>query len=78
MAEPLCRICRDTHNRITAACEVDHIKPVASGGSHDRDNLQPLCRACHAAKSERERVEARGGTYRAKRRYGADGWPVDD
>ena len=31
--------------------EIDHIVPVALGGSNDITNLQLLCRACHAEKS---------------------------
>lgn len=30
--------------------EVDHITPIAAGGTSDRENLQTLCRACNAAK----------------------------
>jgi uncharacterized protein YdaU (DUF1376 family) len=31
--------------------EVDHIKPLAAGGSHDMRNLQCLCRPCNRRKS---------------------------
>lgn len=31
--------------------EVDHIFPIALGGSHDWENLQPLCRECHKLKT---------------------------
>jgi 5-methylcytosine-specific restriction protein A len=41
------------------ATVVDHIKPVKDGGSFwDPANHQPLCRACHAAKTARD-VNAR-------------------
>lgn len=30
--------------------EMDHIVPVALGGTTERDNLQPLCRSCNASK----------------------------
>jgi len=33
---------------------VDHIVPKARGGTDDRENLQRLCRACHARKTLRE------------------------
>lgn len=36
--------------------EVDHIKPLFSGGSNDLDNLQALCNLCHARKSAQERA----------------------
>lgn len=39
--------------------EIDHIKPVRDGGAeYDPDNLQSLCRFCHAAKT---RAEVFGG-----------------
>lgn len=48
--EPLCRICK-ADGRITAATEVDHITPKSRGGTDDPTNLQPLCHACHRAKT---------------------------
>src|SRR6185312_12357854 len=54
--EPLCRYCYSM-GRITAAVEVDHIVPIAHGGARlDASNLQPLCRACHSAKTLNESV----------------------
>ncbi|MFE9660322.1 HNH endonuclease [Streptomyces sp. NPDC005955] len=35
--------------------EVDHVRPIAQGGTWDLDNAQTLCRGCHAEKSARER-----------------------
>lgn len=67
-AEPLCRHCRAA-GRTRAATELDHIIPRsrAVGGwvikdgvrmRYDDDrNVQPLCHACHAAKSA---ADARG------------------
>jgi hypothetical protein len=49
---------------------VDHIIPVACGGTNDRGNLQPLCRACNHIKGCRlsnsevaDAVLVRGPTF---------------
>ena len=58
-AEPLCRWCSQ-RGRVTPAQEVDHILPLRDGGTNDRDNLQPLCCACHDDKTVRDmRARAR-------------------
>jgi len=51
------------HNRCCAECgtqagvvEIDHITAVADGGSNEPENLQPLCRDCHATRSEAQRL----------------------
>lgn len=46
--------------------ELDHIIPVAEGGTDGLDNLQWLCASCHAEKSRRE--SARGISRRVARR----------
>jgi 5-methylcytosine-specific restriction protein A len=51
--EPLCRAC-DAAGTVRAAEEVDHVVPLFMGGSNSEDNLQPLCKACHLAKSIEE------------------------
>lgn len=51
--EPLCRPCLDV-DRTTASEEVDHIVPLAEGGTNDRSNLQGICKPCHKAKSVSE------------------------
>jgi 5-methylcytosine-specific restriction enzyme A len=51
--EPLCRLCRAT-GRVVEAVEVDHIVRKRAGGRDELDNLQPLCRPCHSAKTARE------------------------
>lgn len=33
------------------ATEIDHIVELNAGGTNDLDNLQPLCKACHKAKT---------------------------
>lgn len=35
------------------AAQVDHIVPVARGGQHTIDNMQPVCRACNRRKADR-------------------------
>jgi 5-methylcytosine-specific restriction endonuclease McrA len=46
--------------------ELDHIVPVAEGGTDGLENLQWLCPSCHAEKSRRE--TARGISRRVARR----------
>ena len=36
------------------AVQVDHVTPLAEGGSDDVANLQALCASCHAMKSAAE------------------------
>lgn len=38
----------------TPATEVDHIVNLALGGGNGGDNLQSICKACHAAKTALE------------------------
>jgi len=54
LADPLCEPC-ERDGRVTVATEVDHITPLVDGGTHDRSNLQAICRKCHAIKTARER-----------------------
>ena len=35
--------------------EIDHIKPLASGGDNSYDNLQVLCKQCHFVKTKEEK-----------------------
>lgn len=41
----LCLNCKTDEN-----IEMDHIIPLSKGGSHNIDNIQPLCRSCNASK----------------------------
>lgn len=66
--EPLCRACTAA-GRISPAEELDHIVMVSRGGTDDIDNLQPLCKACHADKTARDLGYARHAV-------GQDGYPL--
>jgi 5-methylcytosine-specific restriction protein A len=48
LAEPLCRLCLSAGKTVPATI-VDHIVPLADGGTHAQNNLQPLCKRCHDA-----------------------------
>ena len=41
------------------ADRVDHKRPVARGGTHDRGNLQAMCRKCHWAKTRAEQMQGK-------------------
>lgn len=62
--EPLCRLCLK-QGRTSATTIVDHIKPLAWGGSDERSNKQGLCKPCHDEKSKAERATDAG----QRRRY---------
>ena len=51
---PYCLVC-EGNGVVRFATEVDHIIPLHLGGSNDPSNLQPICRRCHAEKTEREK-----------------------
>jgi 5-methylcytosine-specific restriction endonuclease McrA len=53
--EPLCRSCELT-GLLVPATEVDHIEPlvVAWNRRLDLDNLQPICKVCHAKKTRED------------------------
>lgn len=53
----LCQVCL-AEGRLTEATEVDHIIPKSSGGTDDDANLQAICRACHAKKTQKEAKNA--------------------
>jgi len=64
--EPLCRSCAAV-GRVTAATIRDHIKPLSQGGLDVESNTQPLCTACHDAKSEQEKRQGSKDSWRSYR-----------
>lgn len=60
--EPFCRPCAEA-GRTVLAVEVDHIKELQHGGAMlDEDNLQPICHACHVAKTKGQARKSVGFT----------------
>ena len=71
MSEPLCRHCKQK-GISTPATDIDHIKPINPvdafdmqcgryGHPVDYDNLQSLCKSCHAKKTASSKgIEQRG------------------
>ena len=66
--EPLCRSCSD-QGKTVEATDVDHIVPLADGGDHSDDNLQPLCHECHSRKT----ATMDGGLGKPKTRHNDSG-----
>ena len=50
---PLCESCKATGKLREAEC-VDHVIPLARGGTNDETNLQSLCNRCHSVKTSTE------------------------
>lgn len=48
--EPQCRTCGEP------ATVVDHIRPLQDGGTHDIENLRPLCKSCHDKRTYRDTI----------------------
>lgn len=74
--EPLCRICK-SEGRTTEAEEIDHIKPLAIGGSNDVENLRPLCKSCHQVETAKL-FGGRGVRQTPRISYDAQGFIVED
>ncbi|MCO6436913.1 MAG: HNH endonuclease [Phycisphaerae bacterium] len=52
MKHPLCEDPFNDHDgRVVAGEVVDHIVPLARGGTHNESNLQTLCASCHSKKT---------------------------
>ena len=57
IAHGKCAICDE---KLKQKYEVDHIKPLVSGGTNDIKNLQLLCKSCHKEKTLTEKED---GSY---------------
>ena len=53
------RCCNICEKKVTEF-EIDHVRPLASGGTNDMSNLQVLCKTCHREKCESEKED---GSY---------------
>jgi len=53
-----------------AGLEWDHLLPLELGGSDTIDNLQPLCRGCHKAKSAKDIRDIRKAERQRQRAAG--------
>ena len=64
--DPWCVHCkREDPPRVTAAEEVDHIRPLHKGGKpYDMGNLQGLCRFHHSLKTARENTNEKNRRVR--------------
>jgi len=69
-ANPLCIDCKQLA-RVKAAEVIDHIIPLALGGTDTDDNIRSLCNDCH-----RKRTAEQFG-HRHKPQTALDGWPVE-
>lgn len=54
----LCVMCSQA-GRVTAATQVDHITPIAVGGSDADINKQSLCDQCHKVKTKEDMRQMR-------------------
>ena len=68
MRKGLCAACTQ---KIDAgkAWDIDHILPLALGGTNEPDNLQILCKPCHRAKTTKSDVPRIAKTKRLKARH---------
>jgi 5-methylcytosine-specific restriction protein A len=66
----LCEDCK-AEGRYVPAKVVDHIKPLALGGSDEDSNTRNLCHSHHQIRT----AEQFG--HRKKVKIGVDGWPVE-
>ena len=63
--------CASCYQKIDAgkAWDIDHILPLALGGTNDSENLQVLCRPCHRIKTSKADIPRIAKTKRLKARH---------
>jgi len=74
--------CCDCKAGGAAGLEWDHVIPLAMGGDDTIDNLEPLCRLCHRAKTKTDvghiakakRMQKRGMGIKRQSRGGFQSW----
>lgn len=52
-ADPFCEDCLNAGRGDIPATEVDHVRALEAGGTHDAANLRSLCHPCHTRKTNR-------------------------
>ena len=60
LADPHCKSCGKL-TQFPYGFALDHITPLAAGGTDAPENLQILCHTCHDMKSEMENVDRGDG-----------------
>ncbi|MFP3709114.1 HNH endonuclease signature motif containing protein [Paraburkholderia sp. SIMBA_009] len=68
--DPCCVLCAE-RDIVRESNVVDHIKPLALGGTDDEANLRGLCHDHHVE------VTRQQFGYRERKAFGADGLPLD-
>ena len=65
------RSCAKCSQKIDAgkAWDIDHILPLALGGTNEAENLQILCKPCHQAKTTKDDIPRIAKTKRLKARH---------
>jgi len=63
--------CASCNTKIAAgqAWDIDHILPIALGGSNEPNNLQILCRSCHRYKTTQDDIPRIAKTKRLKAKH---------
>lgn len=52
-AQNRCGYCQSPQNLVMARLEIEHIVPIAKGGTHDESNLWLACPLCNGHKSDK-------------------------
>lgn len=68
--DPCCVLCWSV-GVTSISVVVDHVQPLAQGGTDDEDNLRGLCLNCHA------QVTGEQFGHRKRTVFGTDGLPQD-